>query len=57
MKLNHKKIDELIFRLKGAAMTVLNELGHLGINFGQQKRDTVYYREVKIDEYIPDLEL
>ena len=28
MNLNHKKRDALIFRLKGAAMAVLNELGH-----------------------------
>jgi len=74
MNVNQKEIDELIFRLNGAAMTILNELGyglreetykralcvefnHLGINFDQQKRYPVYYREVKIDEYIPDLEV
>jgi|TARA_Y100000385_G_C12787381_1_gene506146 GxxExxY protein len=29
----------------------------LGINLDQQLHEPVYFREVKIDEYIPDLEL
>jgi len=68
------KIDELIFKLNGAAMAVLNELGHglrektyeralcveldyLGIGYDQQKVYPVLYRGVKVDEYIPDLEV
>jgi GxxExxY protein len=71
---NQKEIEDLVFRLNGAGMTVLNELGHglrektyeralcvefdyLGIGFDAQKRYPVYYRGVKIDEYIPDLEI
>lgn len=74
MNVNQKKKDELIFRLNGAAMTILNTLGHglrektyeralcvelthLDISFDQQKCYPVIYREVKIDEYIPDLEI
>ena len=74
MNVNQKEIDELIFRLNGAAMAVLNvighglrektyeralcvELTHLGIHFDQQKCYPVFYRDVKVDEYIPDLEV
>ncbi|MFP4156959.1 MAG: GxxExxY protein [Opitutales bacterium] len=69
-----KDFDDLIFRLNGAAMAVLNELGHgfrektyerslcvelnyLGIQYDQQKVYPVYYRAIKVDEYIPDLEV
>ena len=74
MDVNQTEIDELVFRLNGAAMAVLNALGHglrektyeqalcvemdhLGIRYDQQKRYPVFYREVKIDEYIPDLQI
>ena len=33
------------------------EMSHLGICYDQQKHYPVFYREVKIDEYIPDLEI
>ncbi len=33
------------------------ELQHLGIEYSQQNRYPIIYREVKIDEYIPDLEV
>jgi GxxExxY protein len=71
---NDAEIDSLIFELNGAAMAILNELGHglrektyeralcvefnhLKISFEQQKCYPVYYRNVKIDNYIPDLEV
>ncbi|MGB0416122.1 MAG: GxxExxY protein [Coraliomargarita sp.] len=74
MNVNQKQIDDLIFRLNGAAMQVLNKLGHglrektyeralcVELNFQevkyeQQKRYPVLYRNVKVDEYIPDLEV
>ena len=74
MNVNKKEIDDLVFRLNGAAMVILNELGHglrektyeralcvelnhLQISYDQQKCYPVFYREVKIDEYIPDLEV
>ena len=74
MNVNQTEIDELIFRLNGAAMTILNVLGHglrektyeralcvefdyLDIDYDQQKNYPVFYRNVKIDEYIPDLEV
>lgn len=74
MNVNKKEIDDLVFRLNGAAMAILNELGHglrektyeralcvelnhLQISYDQQKCYPVFYREVKIDEYIPDLEV
>lgn len=74
MNVNNKKIDDLIFRLNGAAMRILNELGHglrektyeralcveldhLDIYYSQQKCYPVFYRDVKVDEYIPDLEI
>lgn len=33
------------------------EMDYLGIQYDQQKHYPVFYREVKIDEYIPDLEI
>ena len=33
------------------------EMDRLGIRYDQQKRYPVFYREVKIDEYIPDLQI
>ena len=33
------------------------EMDHLGISYSQQKCYPVFYREVKVDEYIPDLEI
>ncbi len=74
MNVNNENLDDLIFRLNGAAMTILNEIGHglrektyeralcvefdyLKISFDQQKRYPVLYRGVKIDEYIPELEI
>lgn len=72
--MNKDEIDPLDFQLNGAAMAILNALGHglrekvferslcvefdhLGITYDQQKRYPVFYREVKVDEYIPDLEI
>jgi len=69
-----KDVDDLIFRLNGAGMRILNELGHglrektyerslcvefdfLGIPYDQQKVYPVFYRGVKVDDYIPDLEV
>jgi GxxExxY protein len=74
MNVNKEALNELVFKLNGAAMTILNALGHglrektyeralcvemdyLGIRYDQQKHYPVFYREVKIDEYIPDLEI
>lgn len=74
MDVNNEELEALIFELNGAAMAILNALGHglrektyeralcvelnhLSISFDQQKRYPVDYREVKIDEYIPDLEI
>jgi GxxExxY protein len=68
------QIEELVFKIVGAAMTVHNairhglrektyeralvvEFQHLGISYDQQHRDPVLYRDVKVDEYIPDLEV
>lgn len=33
------------------------ELDHLKISYGQQSTFPVIYRDVKVDEYIPDLEV
>jgi len=33
------------------------EMDHLDISYSQQKCYPVFYREVKVDEYIPDLEI
>ncbi|WP_269524274.1 GxxExxY protein [Coraliomargarita parva] len=72
--MNQTEIDDLIFKLNGAAMTVLNTIGHglrektyeralsvefkhLEISYDQQKCYPVFYRNVKIDEYIPDMEI
>ena len=67
-------IDDLIYRVVGAAMSVhtaigyglrektyerslVVELEHLGIPYSQQSIYPVIYRGVKVDEYIPDLEV
>jgi len=34
----------------------MREMKHLDISYSQQKCYPVFYREVKVDEYIPDLE-
>ncbi len=74
MNVNKNEIDNLTFRLNGAAMAILNELGHglrektyeralcveldhLEIPYDQQKSYPVFYRGIKIDGYIPDLEV
>ena len=63
---------ELVYKIAGCAMTVLDELGHglrektyeralcvefniRKIEFDQQKIYPVYYKNVKVDEFIPDL--
>jgi len=68
------QIDDLVFKVVGAAMTVHNvighglrektyeralivELQHQGIRYSQQSRYPIIYRDVKVDEYIPDLEV
>ena len=33
------------------------EFQHLGISYNQQHRYPVLYRDIKVDEYIPDLEV
>lgn len=74
MNVNKKEFDNLTLRLNGAAMTILNELGHglrekayeralcveldhLKIPYDQQRCYPVFYRGIKVDEYIPDLEV
>ncbi len=68
------QIEDLVFKLVGAAMSVHNTIGHglrektyeralvvefkhLGISYDQQHRYPVLYRDVKVDEYISDLEV
>ena len=63
---------ELVYKIVGAAMEVLNDIGHglrektyenalcaefslRGINFTQQAVYPVYYKKIKVDEFIPDL--
>ena len=63
---------ELVYRITGSAMTVLNEIGHglreksyeralcvelnfQKIKFTEQAVYSVYYKNVKVDEFIPDL--
>lgn len=72
--MSENPIDDLIYRVVGAAMTVhtaigyglrektyeralVIELEHLGIPYSQQSIYPVIYRGVKVDEYIPDLEV
>ncbi|WPJ94141.1 GxxExxY protein [Coraliomargarita algicola] len=67
-------IENLIYKVIGAAMTVHSKIGyglrektyeralvvelqHLGIQYSQQSSYPVIYRDVKVDEYIPDLEV
>jgi len=62
----------LVYKIAGSAMNVLNEIGHglreksyeralcvefniQKIQFNQQEIYPVYYKKVKIDEFIPDL--
>jgi GxxExxY protein len=72
--MSENPIDDLIYRVVGAAMTVhtaigyglrektyeralVVELEHLGIPYSQQSIYPVIYRGVKVDEYVPDLEV
>jgi GxxExxY protein len=65
---------DLVYKVTGCAMRVLNDLGHglrektyeralcvefrhSGLSVSAQKIYPVFYREEKIDEYIPDLEV
>lgn len=69
---NKLLLKEEVFQIVGAAMEVLNEIGHglhekpyenaLVVEFGlrqiplqQQLRFDVYYKGVKVSEFIPDL--
>ena len=68
------QIEDLVFKIVGAAMSVHNTIGHglrektyeralvvefkhLGISYDQQHRYPVLYRDVKVDDYISDLEV
>ncbi len=44
-------------REKTYERSLIVELEHLGIPYSQQSRYRVVYRDVKVDEYIPDLEI
>lgn len=72
--MNDESIDDLIYKVVGAAMTLhtaigyglrektyeralVVELQHLGIRYSHQSVYPVIYRDVKVDEYIPDLEV
>jgi len=44
-------------REKTYERALIVELEHLGIPYSQQSRYPVVYRDVKVDEYIPDLEI
>ena len=63
---------DLVFKITGCAMAVLNEIGHglrektyeraiciefksQNIEFNQQAVYPVFYKGVKVDEFIPDL--
>jgi len=72
--MSEEQIDDLIYKVVGAAMTVHTtigyglrektyeralcvELDHLGIRYSQESVYPVLYRGVKVDEYIPDIEV
>jgi GxxExxY protein len=44
-------------REKTYERALIVELKHIGIPFSQQSRYPVVYRNIKVDEYIPDLEI
>jgi len=68
----HLEEKELVYKIVGCAMEVLNELGHglrektyeralchefelQQIGYSQQAVFPVFYKERKVDDYIPDL--
>ena len=68
----HLEEKDLVYRVVGCAMEVLNELGHglrektyeralchefelQEIDYSQQAVYPVFYKETKVDDYIPDL--
>jgi GxxExxY protein len=72
MNANELLLKEEVFEIVGAAMEVLNELGHglhekpyenalvvecglRGIPLQQQPRFDVFYKKVKVSEYVPDI--
>ncbi|HBR93779.1 MAG TPA: GxxExxY protein [Opitutae bacterium] len=52
----HSKIGYGL-REKTYERALVVELQHLGIQYSQQSSYPVIYRDVKVDEYIPDLEV
>jgi GxxExxY protein len=74
----NRRVDQvegdLVYKIIGAAMAVLNDIGHgyrektyerglavelrhIGLTCDTQHVYPIYYRGVKIDEFIPDLEV
>jgi GxxExxY protein len=68
----HLEEKELVYKIVGCAMEVLNELGHglrektyeralchefklQNMNYSQQAVFAVFYKDKKVDDYIPDL--